>query len=216
MKELSITEKYSLFIIKENKKIDISTFAPYYTMSILMEMVLDGTLSLDEKNKIMINSKKVKAGYKKYMLNIIVEKSNKPLTIKKLVSELYCGINNKKMKPIKEELINSLLEKKSITKTTKKILFINKEVLSVNEEIFENVVEEIRSEFLEEGNITDEIIVLSTLLNETRYIKKVFSTYEKSQMKDRIKEIKKTDISKKVQIAKQVIDEMNTLMMVGD
>lgn len=216
MKELSITEKYSLFIIKENKKIDISTFAPYYTMSILMEMVLDGTLSLDEKNKIMINSKKVKAGYKKYMLDIIVEKSNKPLTIKKLVSELYCGINNKKMKPIKEELINSLLEKKSITKTTKKILFINKEVLSVNEEIFENVVEEIRSEFLEEGNITDEIIVLSTLLNETRYIKKVFSTYEKSQMKDRIKEIKKTDISKKVQIAKQVIDEMNTLMMVGD
>lgn len=216
MKELSITEKYSLFMIKENKKIDMSTFSPYFTVSILMEMVLDGIISVDEKNKISINSKKVKDGYKKIMLDIINEKNNKSLTIKKLVSNLYGIINNSKIKPIKDALVKSLIEKDSTKKATKKILFFNKEILIVNEEVFENVVEEIRSEFLEKGNITDEMIILSTLLNETRNINKIFSTYEKSQMKERLKEIKKTDLSKKVQIAKQVIDEMTTLMMVGD
>ena len=216
MKELSITEKYSLFVIKGNKKIDMSTFAPYFTVSIVMEMVLEGILSVDGKDEISINSKKVKDGYRKNMLDIINEKSTKSLTIRKLVYNLYGIINNSKMKPIKDNLVKSLIEKDSITKINKKVLFFNKEILNVKEDIFQNVVEEIRSEFLEKGNITDEMIILSTILSETRNINKIFSTYEKSQMKDRLKEIKQTDLSKKVQIARQVIDEMTMLIMVGD
>ena len=51
----------------------------------------------------------------------------------------------------------------------------------------------------------DEMILLVSLLNSTNFLKNIVYKYEKDDLKDKLKEIKDTDISKRVKVAREVI-----------
>ena len=51
------------------------------------------------------------------------------------------------------------------------------------------MIDMIRSELLEEGEITEDIVLLTILLAKGKIIKKYFSEYEQKEMKLRLKEI---------------------------
>ena len=86
------------------------------------------------------------------------------------------------------------------------------EVITIDDDKFNNVVEEVRAEILENGKLTDDIILLSSLLNATKFLKNIFTKYEKEKLENRLKEIKQTEISEKVKLAQEVIDEMSATM----
>jgi len=69
------------------------------------------------------------------------------------------------------------------------------------------VVEKLRAEFLEEGTVSDETIVLGALLNKSGLIKKYFSKYETQKLNNRLKEIKQSEAGA---LIKKMIDYIDT------
>lgn len=101
---------------------------------------------------------------------------------------------------------------------TKKVLLGYKEVINADENKFKDTIEEIRTEFLEKGNLTEESILLASLLNSTKFLKNIFNNYEKEKLNMRLEEIKDTEIAEKVKVAQATINTMNamiTAMMVN-
>ena len=116
------------------------------------------------------------------------------------------------MKAIVEPLKEKMIEDELISREEKKGLIGNKEVIIINDDKFNNIVEEVRAEILENGNLTDDVILLSSLLNATKFLKNIFTKYEKERLESRLKEIKQTEISEKVKIAQDVINDMSAIM----
>ena len=114
------------------------------------------------------------------------------------------------IQPLQDKMINDKL----ISLEIKKGVFKEKEVIVINEEEFNNIIGKIRIEFLEKGNFTDEFILLVSLLNSTNFLKNIFIKYEKETLKKRLKEIKETEISKQVNIAREIIDVINTALII--
>ena len=92
-----------------------------------------------------------------------------------------------------------------ISLSSKKGLFGKKEIININDNKFNMIVDEIRDEFIDKGNFDDEMILLVSLLNSTNFLKNIVYKYEKDDLKDKLKEIKDTDISKRVKVAREVI-----------
>ena len=65
---------------------------------------------------------------------------------------------------------------------------------------------------MEHDDLSDDIILLSLLLNATKFLKNIFTKYEKEKLDERLKEIQKSEISSKVKIAQEVIDDMSVVM----
>lgn len=70
---------------------------------------------------------------------------------------------------------------------------------------------DIRAELLEDGQVSDEIVALVSLLEKSGQIKKYFSKYERDQLKIRLKEIQNSDANKLVKV---MVDCINTLFVV--
>ena len=73
------------------------------------------------------------------------------------------------------------------------------------------VIEKLRAEFLEQGEISDEVIVLGALLNKSGLIKKYFSKYEVQKLNERLKEIKQSEAGV---LVKQLVDYIDTLIVI--
>ena len=54
----------------------------------------------------------------------------------------------------------------------------------------DHIVQNIRAELLEDGEISEDIIVLTALLNKSQDLQRYFSSYEKQVLKKRLTEIK--------------------------
>ena len=59
-----------------------------------------------------------------------------------------------------------------------------------NEADVDHIVQNIRAELLEDGEISEDIVVLTALLNKSKDLQRYFSAYEKQALKKRLDEIK--------------------------
>ena len=75
-----------------------------------------------------------------------------------------------------------------------------------------NIIAEVKKEFLGKGTLTEDLILLASLLNSTRFLKNIFNKYEKEKLESRLKEIKDTEIAKKIKIAQTVISNMSAII----
>lgn len=188
-------------------------------VSMIIEMMLDGNLEVNNKSKVRLTDKIPTSNYNIQLYNAIKEgkftgilKKSDEIPFKDIISLVCYSFSNKTMKSIVEPLKEKMVEDELISLEEKKGLFGNKEIIIINDNKFNNVVEEVRAEILENGNLTDDIILLSSLLNATKFLKNIFTKYEKERLESRLKEIKQTEISEKVKIAQDVIDEMSATM----
>lgn len=72
----------------------------------------------------------------------------------------------------------SLVKDDYLAEQSGKGLFKNKVSFIPNDNEVTKVIEKLRAEFLEQGDISDEVVVLGALLNRSGLIKKYFSKYE--------------------------------------
>lgn len=57
----------------------------------------------------------------------------------------------------------------------------------------DKVIQQLRAELLEEGPVSENMIVLTALLDTGGLLKKYFSKYESGQLKKRIKEVRESE-----------------------
>ena len=198
--------------------------APHIAVSMIIEMILDGCLEVVDKIKtkwemvnkvyIKLNDKLPSTEYNRELYKIIEEINKPEITISQIIEIVCYSFSDKKYMTITRALKEKMINDKLISLKNKKGIFREREIIVLNEEAFNNTIRSIRVEFLEKGNFTDEFILLVSLLNSTNFLKSIFIKYEKETLKKRLKEIKETEISKQVSIARELIDAINTVILV--
>lgn len=208
----NVTKKYALFMLKEKRKLYDSEIASHLFVSMIVEMMLDGNLEITNKNKVKIIDKLPTENYNRKLYEIIKEMKKDEVPFRDIIISICCGFTNKKMKDVVELLKENMEKDELIKLENKKGLIGNKEVITINEDKFSDIVGEMRTEFLEKGSLSEDIILLASLLNSTRFLKNIFTKYEKECLKDRLNEIKNTEIAKRVKVAESVINDMYAIL----
>jgi hypothetical protein len=90
------------------------------------------------------------------------------------------------------------------------ISFSNKTLFLPNSGETSKIVEKVRAEFLEKGEISNETVALSALLYKSGLIKNYFSKYEVNKLKERLEEIKKSEAGS---LVKEMVDYIEKFAM---
>ncbi len=75
----------------------------------------------------------------------------------------------------------------------------------------QRVVDKIRAEFLEDGALSEDVVVLTALLQESGLLKQYFSKYETDTLKVRLQEVKQNEA---YAIVAKMIDDIELMMAV--
>ncbi len=204
--------------VKRKKNLYSERVKPYLIASMIIEMLLNGNLEIIDKDKVVLYDKMPTINYNKKLYEIMKDMKKDKVSLRIILSSICFGFSTKNLKSIITLLKDSMVENELITLETKKVLLGYKEVINADENKFKDTIEEIRTEFLEKGNLTEESILLASLLNSTKFLKNIFNNYEKEKLNMRLEEIKNTEIAEKVKVAQATINTMNaiiTAMMVN-
>lgn len=212
MTQLTITEEFILCALNYKKKVS-SLYSTEYNVCIisglLLELLAKNVIQFDEKKKIIVtNQSNVLTDYEKVLVEYI--SSKKPLNAKKLIEVISFSMSSKLIKSVVEGVLQSLIAKECVTVKSQHKLFGEKLTYTTNDHAVNIVIEKMRAELLEDGEISDEVIVLTSLLLESKLLPNYFSKHETKQLKDRIAEVKNSDERKFI---KEVLDHVESAMM---
>ena len=79
-------------------------------------------------------------------------------------------------------------------------------------EAINGVVDLVRAELLEEGEITEDVAALVILLDKGKSLKPYFSTFEQKEMKEKIQAIGKTPTGKLVREMVEYVENLISIM----
>lgn len=214
MKDLSTTQQYFLCILKKNGK--ISSFEMEKTTclaaSAVVELLMDDILSLDGKKVSVQAPLPEKKSYLRQVYDIVQKKQ--PVKFESVVEYFSFNFTDKYMNGLVEDLGESLVELGCVQK--EKGGFMNgKTVYIPNESDVDYIVQSIRAELLEDGEISEDIVVLTALLNKSRDLQRYFSSYEKQALKKRLNEIRENPQNELIHKATEYIDTLFLLFIVA-
>jgi len=218
MKNLSFTQEYTLCLLdKEKKNKDVLYEGKYpgcIAISSFLELLLSGKIDLDEKKKVIL---KGSAQNDIEYLNIVCKdiSDSKTKTLKKWMEYYLLGVSSKPIKAIVNATIESLIDNGCVSIEKKNGLFKEHIIYNVENSQVEYIIEKLRAELLEDGKITLETVILTTLMQQSDILKEYFSKHENELVKIRIEEIKKSDIWAKASIIQEILDELYTILLVA-
>ncbi|MCL2200298.1 MAG: GPP34 family phosphoprotein [Defluviitaleaceae bacterium] len=116
----------------------------------------------------------------------------KPRDLKDLgIDWMICfKLKNKTWDELREAIGLSLAAHGYVEELTNQGLLRNKTRFAPKAEAVTPIVERIRAELLEDGNITQETVCLTALLNSSRLLGNYFSKFESRELKNRLEKLK--------------------------
>lgn len=218
MRDVSVSEKFALFMLKEKYSFNYLEFKIYFIGSVLIEMIMDGNLKIidninqknklfDSKYKVTLTTKAPNKEYSRVVYNYIKDLNKNEISLKDAIHYVLYGkygFSDKKYRELVSLVKTSMISNNLINIDKKRGLFRTKDVILVNEDKFSSLIEEIREEFIEKDGYDDKTILLVSLLNLVNCLKNVMNKYEKSELKEKLAVIKDTDIYEYVGVAREV------------
>lgn len=218
MRDVSVSEKFALFMLKEKYSFNYLEFKIYFIGSVLIEMIMDGNLKIidninqknklfDSKYKVTLTTKAPNKEYSRVVYNYIKDLNKNEISLKDAIHYVLYGkygFSDKKYRELVSLVKTSMISNNLINIDKKRGLFRTKDVILVNEDKFSSLIEEIREEFIEKDSYNDKTILLVSLLNLVNCLKNVMNKYEKSGLKEKLAVIKDTDIYEYVGVAREV------------
>ena len=192
MQKLSITQEYLLCSLNEKG----GFFLDAKPMSCL---VLSGLLEMQMAKCIYIYDKKVhvQAGLPEHLAHLRplynVINRDKPMTVKEVVVDNYAlTFTGKNWEELFGSLIESLKEA-DVVQPVQAGLFGKKVKYAPKKEIVAEIIEKIRESLSESGEMSEDVIVLTALLDAAGKLKDYLSKYEQKELKDKIQAIKNSE-----------------------
>ena len=213
MKDLAITQEYLVCALNSKGKISGVNVEKSVCLiaSGLLELQLEDCIKIENKKVAVVSSLPNEKLYLKPLYDFV--NKSKPIKLEKILEEYLYSVTDKNL----QELINSIgksLENLGAVEATSTGILKNKTAYIPNKEVVNYVVDMVRSELLEDVELTEDIAVLTTLLEKSKLLKTYFSEYEQKEIKDKLKEIKKSDTSKMVKEMIAYIENMIAIMTV--
>lgn len=216
MKNLSVTQEYLLCTINKKGKLNsLSMEIPASILSgCLIELLINNCIEINEKNVITVtNNLNEELFYLKSIFDLI--NTYQPIKISKLVEDFI--MSGKKQ----DELVNNIgksLANLNCATIKNGGIFNNRLYFIPNNEDVNKIIEKIRAELLENGNITDETIALVNLLDKSNQLKQYFSKYEFEKLNARLEQIKKDNssdvINKIINCVEEIITTITLLTVI--
>lgn len=195
MKNIEISQKYLLLVLNDKGRvapIGSIRIRAFMVASGILELVLDDIVSLSDNQ---VTVKQELPSDKEYLRPIYNRISRETLPLKKLGRELISK------RELFKELFNlvgdSLVELDVVTKTNGGILGKSSHYIG-SEDSKKQIVEQIRAELLEEGPVTTDTVVLTSLLIGSRILKNYFSKFEDKDLNDKLTMLRKDTTNKEI------------------
>lgn len=214
MNSLSISQKYLLCALSSKGKIPVLSFERIIAMAAagVVDLMIDGVVETDGKK---LSVKKPLLTDKSYLSPIYnyIEKKQ-PVNFKTVIEHFSVTFTGKNS----DELIDSIggsLVTAGCVKQEKRGIFGNKNAYIPDEKAVDNIVQNIRAEILEDGELTEDIAALTVILDKTGALMKFFSAYEKKAVKQRLKEIKNNPGNKEIAKVINYVEELMVVIIVS-
>lgn len=208
MENLTLTQEFLLCEMNKKGKLNCFTPTPNCALivSILFELEQNNCISLGKE--IILKSPPTKE--LRYLVDVYefirIQKNQK---LNSIIEKICLSLNDKFIKQVFNHCKESLIEKGCIAENTNKSMIKFSKTNNVAKtECQEYIIQKIRSEVLEKGEISEKTGALISLLKKTGKLKGYFSKYEKNTLNTRINELKS---SKQYKFIFTTIDDLETL-----
>ena len=143
-------------------------------------------MSLDQKRVAVTGPLPEGRNYLKPLYGFLAEKgSMKP---EKVMEAYTYSLSDKHIDALMDSVGGSL-EELGLAQRVRAGLFGSKTAFAPRKEAINGVVDMVRSELLEDGDVTDEVAALTALLDKSGCLKEYFSKFEQREIKQRLKDI---------------------------
>lgn len=174
---------------------------------------MEDALSFDGKKLTVKSALPEEKAYLRPVYQAVERKQ--PVKFESIVEYFSLDFTDKHMNELIDSIGASLAKKGCVQREEKSGLFGGKDLYIPNEADVDAVVQSIRAELLEDGELSEDVVALTMLLNKSGDLKQYFSAYEKKDLKKRLKEIKNDPQNEMVQKAVDYIDSMLCLVVVA-
>lgn len=208
MKDLSIIQKYLLCAVNEKGILSsLGTEKPVcFVAAGLLELQLEGCFALEGKKAEVTGSLPENRQYLRPLYDFIAEKS--PVKIEKIVEAYRIAFTDRRMNELLAAVGGSLAAL-GMVEEGKAGLLGTKAAYVPTREAVRSVVEELRSELLEEGPVTEDAAALTVLLDKGKCLKPYFSQFEQKEMRQKLKSLAD---SPEGQMVKAMVEHIETLI----
>lgn len=211
MNDLSITQEYLLCSLSEKGNLPVigKEVQACILAGGLIELLISGSAKMDDKNTIhYTNDSSAEPDYLKTLIEYLRELGS--VKIEKIAREYCMTLTEKRINALVTDIGNSLVNRNCVA-IEKGSLFAGKPRFVPHAEEVDKVIQKIRAELLESGDMADETVALVSLLEKSYQIKRYFSAYEARQLKARLKEIREAPSN---HLVKQMVEYINNMLAV--
>lgn len=214
MKNLSLTQQYMLCVLNKNGNFPAFGIEKPLCMSAaaVLELLMEDIIAFDGKKLTVMTLLPEDKSYLRPVYEVVERKQ--PIKFEAVVEYFSFTLSDKHMNEL-IDAIGTALEHKGCVQKEKGGFLRGKDVYIPNEADVDSVVQSIRAELLEDGELCEDVVALTVLLNKSGDLKKYFSAYEKKDLKKRLKEIKNTPQNEMVQKVVDYIDSLLCLIIVA-
>ena len=210
MRDLSLTQEYLLCVLRGKGK--LSTYSIEKGMCLtgacVLELLMDGIITREEKDKLSVRtSLPDRKSYLRPVYSYIEQKQ--PVKFRKIMERNSVTFTDQNVNEMVDAVGKSLVDAGCATEE-KGGLFGGQTSYVPDEKALDHVIQNIRAELLEEGELSEDIIALTALLDKSGELSRYFSAYEKKTLKARLKEIKENP---QVEALQKVIEDIENLFM---
>lgn len=209
MQDLSVTQQY--YICTVNRKGKIPGFGMEkrvcFVAAGLLELQLEDVIELDGKKASVCAPLPAKLNYLSPLYQFIEEHS--PVKVEKILEEYHYKRLNKLM-----EAVGQSLEEAGCAQAAKAGFFSGQTGYIPHKEVISRVINLMRTELLEDGEITEDVVALAILLEKSKSLKLYFSAFEQKELKGKLKEIMQSPAGKQVKAMLEYVETMIAVMIV--
>lgn len=185
MQDLSIAQKYMVCAV--NNRGGLPTLSTNkqicFVAAGVLELEMEQCISIDN-NIIAIAGRLPERMRYLFSLYEYIHKHS-PIKTKQLFEEYNYSVIGKRLNALLSDVGKSLAEQEALSKFTNGFLGYFKRFVPKRETV-EIIVDEIRAELLEDGEITDNCAALVVLLAKSGCLSKYFSPFERRKIKDKL------------------------------
>ncbi len=188
MKDLSIIQEYTICAVNKNGKFPAFSVekAVCFVAAGILELRLEKCISIDGKKLDITGELPANRQYLKPLYNVIAQKA--PVRLERVIEAYNYCLTHKHSDQLMESVGISLMQL-GLAKEGRTGLLGSKKSFIPTQEAVHSVVEMLRAELLEDGEITEEAATLVILLEKGKCLKPYFSQFEQKEIKKKLREL---------------------------
>jgi hypothetical protein len=202
--QLNLTQQITLLFLDQKQNNDFFQKLEFYSfVASLLDLRLMDKISL-EKDKVKIeNDNQSDLEFLNLSLDFI---KNHP---SKNFRELVFLKNSQVNLEFSNSVLQNLIDQNILKKENEQFLFINREKYFSMNSNEESLIQKLRAELLEEGEMEVETQILALFLDKTNLLKHYFSTHENGQLRTKVKILSQTNANSKYAELLQILSTFN-------